>query len=261
MYIRPVFIILGTMMAVGAVAWGIRKLVPLEYLRHHHEVAFPIFLQIGVIYAVVLAFLFSLEWDNFKSARQEADAEAVSLIILMHLVEGYPAPVRQVIDQKIMAYTKAIIQFEWPKMLKKQEDTKAEIVLNTLWQSFLAFTPGTQQENSLQQQSLSLLQKLTEYRQMRIFMATAVVPVRLWEVLIGLGGLVVSVSFLFGMRYIWSQTILIASLAGMIAVLITFILIMSAPLSGHFQLPPQAFQEALIKMQIFTQIDRNQLRQ
>jgi hypothetical protein len=249
MHLSPSAIITAIVLFVGALAWGIRKVVPLEYLRHHHEVAFPIFLQIGVIYAVLLAFLFSLEWDTYKSARAEVEQEAITLITLMRLAQNYPTPLRTKIEHQIVDYTQAIINYDWPKMAKKNEDTRAGENLGSLWQTYMNISPTTAKENILFQTSLTHLQKLTEFRQKRMFISTEKGQTRVWMILIGMGGVIVSISFMFGMRYIWAQTCLIATLAGMITTIIVLILIMSTPFSGRFQVPSSALQEILVKMQ------------
>src|SRR3954454_14841380 len=59
----------------------VRRSVKLSTLEEHHEVAGFILAVVGVVYAVLLAFVAVSTWEQFESARSATDREAA-------LVEG-----------------------------------------------------------------------------------------------------------------------------------------------------------------------------
>jgi len=56
----------------------IRRFVQLDKLRTNNEVAGFKFATVGVIYAVLLAFMVVLQWETYSGASDNASAEAIS---------------------------------------------------------------------------------------------------------------------------------------------------------------------------------------
>ena len=59
-YPQVAIVVLGAGVLGAAAAWLTRRCVHIDVLRRHHEVGSAVFLQIGVMFAVLLAFVFSL---------------------------------------------------------------------------------------------------------------------------------------------------------------------------------------------------------
>lgn len=254
---RPLVIILGIMCFVYIIVIIIRKCVPLRFLKSHHEVAFPIFLQIGVIYAVFLAFVFSLEWGEYVGARENVQKEAGCLLILMHFAQAFPAPYNRIIENDLINYTHYIIQVDWNDMRYKRARLNTWGRLSHLQTIYLDFNPKTKQENYFYLESLRNLEKLREYRQMRIFKVQEIQPTELWITLILLGSCIVLISLLFGMRYLWTQAILVSALAGIIATLIIVTLALSTPFSGRYSLKPIEFENISSKFFQMEEINKD----
>src|ERR1700746_4180724 len=71
----------------------VRVLVPLERLKRNHEVAGFTFGVIGAFYGLLLAFVIVAAWERFDRAEAEVHDEAVSLMSLYRLSQGFPLPV------------------------------------------------------------------------------------------------------------------------------------------------------------------------
>ncbi len=207
----------------GAVVALIRKMVALHLLTSHHEVAFPIFLQIGVIYAVLLAFIFSMVLNKINDAYLEAKEETTNLLTLAQLAPAFPAATRQMIDETLIQYIQSVITLEWPKMAKHQEDANVSEMLNSLEKIYLNLDPKSLKEQAIYTNSLSHLAKLRENRRMRIFTATEPKLVDPLRLLILLGFIVVFISYFFGMRHLWTQMILTGALIFTITAILTVI--------------------------------------
>ncbi len=250
----PVVAVALTAAILGAVLVAIiRKWVAVHLLTSHHEVAFPIFLQIGVIYAVILAFTFSMVLNELGESYKEAKIETTNLLTLAQLAPGLGEQNRQKIDATLIAYTQMIITGEWPKMVKHQEDPEVSVVLGALQKIYLFMDLQTPAEQAIYANSLVHLAQLRENRRMRIFAAT---EPRLDNPLILLGTLgfiVIGISYFFGMERVWAQMILTASLIFTIVSILMVIYMLSNPFSGKFSISSRIFSNTLIRLE---QIDK-----
>src|SRR3954451_24375505 len=121
--------------AIGLAVGGlllVRRSVALSTLEGHNDVAGFIIAVIGVLYAVLLAFVVVISWQNFDEAHQTASSEA-------QLVDGLyrdaPAFQPQTADmrQKLDSYARSVVTQEWPAMAKhQQEDRRTDAALDAL---------------------------------------------------------------------------------------------------------------------------------
>ena len=65
-YIEALFIVLLTAIASAIAALFVRGALDLDVRRQRHEVGSPIYLQIGVVFAVLLAFVFNEVWGEYN---------------------------------------------------------------------------------------------------------------------------------------------------------------------------------------------------
>ncbi len=250
-----IVIITSSMVIAAAICFVIRKIFSFRILQAHHEVAFPIFLQIGVIYAMLLSMTFSLVWDGFKDTQQDLELEASSLITLMHLAQGLPNPTRQQIQVGISRYAYSIVTREWETMKSQHEDLQTWQLLNDVEKIYLNFQPKNVTENDIYMESLKRLADARTYRRIRIFQVTGPRPIGLWVMLGIMGVVVIGISYLFGMEYLWPQVALTAALTGIIALIVLVIVVMGRPYSGAIPImKPKPFEDAIQK---FTLIEKS----
>lgn len=67
-YLVAVAIVVASALLGAGAPLLVRRRVSLEALRSHHEVGSYVFLQMGVVFAVLLAFVFSEVWIEHNSA-------------------------------------------------------------------------------------------------------------------------------------------------------------------------------------------------
>ena len=246
----PIFTVALLVAFAGAILLAVvRKWVALHLLTSHHEVAFPIFLQIGVIYAVLLAFIFSMVLTQLADAYIDAKVETTNVLTLAQLAPGFPNDVRQMIDETLIQYTKAVINQEWPKMAQRQEEPQVSQILGSLQKIYLNFSPQTRRDEVIYANSLEHLALLRANRRMRIFTATEPKLENPLILLTMLGFIVVSISYFFGMHRLWAQMILTGSLIFTITSILMIIYMLSNPYAGKFGIKPLVFQNSLIRLQ------------
>lgn len=240
---------LGCAIIGGALVAIVRKWVALHLLTSHHEVAFPMFLQLGVIYAVLLAFIFSLVLGEMAEAYHEVKEESISILTLAQLAPGFAPADRQAIDEALITYTNIIIHDEWPKMAKGKEDMQASKTLSNLQNIYLKMNLKSTREEAIYAESLTHLIALRENRRMRIFTATEPMLKFPWVFLCFLGLIVISISYLFGMKHLWTQMILTGAFIFTISSILVMTLILSRPFAGKFALSPRVFEMTLVRLQ------------
>jgi hypothetical protein len=245
----PIFTVaMGTAIAGGLLLAMIRKWVAVHLLTSHHEVAFPIFLQIGVIYAVMLAFIFSMVLNDINDAYTEVKIETTNILTLAQLAPGFPDEVRQMIDEGLLNYTKTVIEREWPKMAKHQEEHQVSVILDALQKIYLNFNPKTIREQVIYESSLEHLAKLHENRRLRIFTASQPRLENPIILLTMLGLIVISISYFFGMHRLWAQMILTGALIFTITSILMVIFTLSNPFAGKFGISTEVFENALVRL-------------
>jgi hypothetical protein len=114
--------LLGTLMVVGiplvavAVQAAVRRLAPGIVAGEHNDVAGFLIAVVGVIYAVTLAFIVIVTWEQFRDARTNVDREAGALRSLYRDSRSLPEPARSRIGDLVVRYGREVADQEWHAM-------------------------------------------------------------------------------------------------------------------------------------------------
>ena len=125
-------LVLGAAALGGGLAWLVRTRVRLEALRRHHEIGGAVFLQLGVVFAVLLAFVFSETWTDYNTAANSINQECGSLHGMAMLASVLPAPARASVQQAADAYIRAVVEDEWPLMQQRKRSPLATMLFEQL---------------------------------------------------------------------------------------------------------------------------------
>src|ERR1700684_3213732 len=90
--------------------------VEIDLRRRHHDVGSVVFLQLGVVFAVLLAFVFSEAWTEYNEAAQAIDLEVSGMHGVAMLAATLPAPAASVILSAERDYLRSVVAQEWPTM-------------------------------------------------------------------------------------------------------------------------------------------------
>jgi hypothetical protein len=72
-------LVLGTGLVAAFTCALLHRIVHHDRFRRYHEVGYAVFLQLGVIFAVLLAFVFNGVWSDYNTASRAIDSECASL--------------------------------------------------------------------------------------------------------------------------------------------------------------------------------------
>jgi uncharacterized protein YbaA (DUF1428 family) len=124
-YATALFVILLTAIASIVAANFTRYILGLNIREEHHEVGNPIYLQIGVVFAVLLAFVFNEVWGEYNAAAQAINGECGALHGAALLAHDLPDGQGQGVEQAILDYSKVVINVEWATMERRQASPEA----------------------------------------------------------------------------------------------------------------------------------------
>jgi hypothetical protein len=228
--------------------WMVRRSVELSALQDHHDVAGFFIGVLGVIYAVLLAFVVIVVWEAFEDAKAVVDAEANYLTDVFWLAGGLPDGDRERVQDAARNYARAVIDDEWERMSDGEESPAAHAALDGLRGIYVDMQPAPGSEERIYQESLRRMSDLSDSRSSRLHDSTTGVPHIMWVVLI-LGGVITVVfTYFFGAKSLAAQSLMTAGLTAMIVLVLYLIAVIDHPFRGGLSVDPDPFESALVEM-------------
>jgi hypothetical protein len=146
----------------------VRRLIGVDILERHNEVAGFIYAAIGVVYAVLLGLAAITVWERYDRAQASVEQEANDLADLYRDAETFPSDVRTQLKDQIREYVRLTVQKEWPAMAVGKSSPEVWDAYVQLWRTYYQFSPGTDQEKTWYSQSLTKLNDMGDQRRMRL---------------------------------------------------------------------------------------------
>ncbi|MFH1199127.1 MAG: DUF4239 domain-containing protein [Candidatus Omnitrophota bacterium] len=241
-------IIIAVVLSVGGTLLA-HRFIPLRKLKVHNDIAGPIFGTLGVIYAVLLAFMVVVIWQKFDRANTNVEMEVNCLVNLYADAEPLEQAFKQNVRSSIINYTKTIIN-EWDILAKgdhSPEGHKAILKLVTLYSSY---SPKTETEKIFFQEAVGKLNDLLDLRILRFLDARTGIHPLLWFVLIFAGVITIAFTIFFGSESLSAKILMSVLLAVVIALVLFIILEFSFPFTGSARISCEPFQKLIMYLGI-----------
>jgi sterol desaturase/sphingolipid hydroxylase (fatty acid hydroxylase superfamily) len=223
----------------------VRKKVSHAILEKNNDVAGFIYAVVGVIYAVLLAFVVIVVWELYREADTKVQEEVRFMSSLFRDARIFGEPHRSAIQDEIVNYTNIVINEEWPLMNKGKSSEKALDSLHRVFDLYTKIQPRNDYEKIWYQETIQKLNNFSDARNQRILAGKAAVPGFMWIVLIVGGIITVGFSFLFSTINTWAQMLMVGSLSGIITLVLLMIIAIDRPFQGIIAVQPEAFIEQL----------------
>jgi hypothetical protein len=239
-------IIIGMSLLLGA--GGIlvlRYVIPPQRLHKNHEIGGLIFLQVGVIYAVLIGFVVVATWDDFQQAAEQTEREAAALGDVARIAGEFASPDAANVRTAVEAYLHAVVEDEWAAMDKGTRSERAIAASRQLWNSCLLIKPRDARESALYGKLLDRITESRDLRSLRLIEADDSIPGYMWFTLIVGAFVIVNLSFFFGMENAWAHMALTTMLSGMLAIVLSLALLLEHPYSGDVRVQSSAFSTTL----------------
>jgi Protein of unknown function (DUF4239) len=200
-HIPPLVLSLAIVALTVALAVGglvlVRRSVELGTLEAHHDVAGFILAVVGVVYAVLLAFLVVVVWQQYEDSRATANEEAVVVGTLYRdaLALGPTGPPARL---ALAAYARSVIDSEWPEMAAHQRESReTDRALDRVWHAFRVEHPPARHLAPFHAEAIQRLHEVSQLRRTRVFDSQSAMPPPLWGVLIAGGLITVGFTYFF----------------------------------------------------------------
>jgi hypothetical protein len=249
MTFADIVIFLGALAVSGVSVYLVQKYWPHEHRKEHNDVTGAVFAGVGQMFAVLLAFVVIVMWENLNSARDETSNEANQLATVYWLSRSLPLPRGAAIETLTLSYAHTVIDKEWPLMVTHDKSSiDATHLVYRIRDAVFGFVPRTAQQQVLYQEAVSSVDAFAAARRGRLNELDGSIPQLLWAVLI-IGALInFGLCLIFGLRNRKTHIWLVAALATSFVISLLLIWYMEYPFAGPMRIGPEAFQVFLSRL-------------
>jgi hypothetical protein len=182
-YLTAALIVVVSAAAAALASYLVGRFVSLEARLNHYAVGSQVFLQLGVMFAVLLAFVFSEVWAEYNTADQAINGECGALHGAAMLANALPNAAGRPVNRAIIVYANAVVQKEWPLMAQRQRSPEAAQDFRVAFDLAGRLHSTQPSDVAIQSQMLSLLSQAHGYRETRTFQVRRSLPMAMWVVL------------------------------------------------------------------------------
>ena len=238
-------VVLSGSAAIG-LSYLVHRLVHIDTRRRHQEVGTAVFLQLGVLFAVLLAFVFSEAYSEYGEAQRAIDLECSALHAAAMIESTLPMPEARALLGLEADYLRDVIQSDWREMRDHHRGSrKAVLTLTALMQTVARLQVADAAAEPVKCQLLELLSTAHAEREVRLYQARNGLPTILWIVLIGFSlVLMIFVAFSSIERYVW-LTIFVTTFAICVSAILALVGMLNFPFQGALALTPVDFADRL----------------
>jgi len=245
-------IVTGLVMAVSVLCLVIvRKVYGHALMAKHNDVAGFIYAVIGVIYAVLLAFVVIVEWEMFRNADSRVQEEVQCMASVLRGMQVFDEPQKSLVPKEIVNNTNIVINEEWALMAKERVSENAVKSAMRIYTMVTQIKPANEHQKIWYQEIISRLNNFYNARNHRIQSAKEGIPDFMWSVMVVGAVITIGFSFLFGMENLWAQSFMVASLAGIITLVLLLIVALDHPYDGVIMVTPDAFVDQLARFKAY----------
>jgi hypothetical protein len=245
--------------ALFAVAgvWVSRKVQHGRVQEGHNDVLVPIFLNAGVLFAVLLGFMVVAVWESYDAAKDNVAMEAAALVPLYRSTLALPKDAGDKMREISREYVHQVIEDEWPTQSSSgQPSSKARKEIGNLFRAFGDGTINQEIKKDYPFICTVLMQSINEVtgdRNKRNIQANEGVPTVMWFAIMGGALVIVTMSCMIYMERPLPHMIMAATMASLIGLLLFSCLILSHPFKGPVAISPESFEKTLA---VFDDVDR-----
>lgn len=212
----------------------------------HDDVASFFIAIVGVIYAVLLAFVVIVSWEQFRHAGDLVGQEAGALSSLYRESVAFPPEARERLQEHARYYAATVVTHEWPAMSRGEPgDPAVARALDRIAEDLAALpadTPVRQEYIAVEAERFS---EVVPYRSQRLGLVDEGLPGVLWIALV-FGALVtLGFAMIFGLQSTALHVTMTGSLAAVIGVLLFVAIAIDRPVAGDVAVRPVPLERVL----------------
>ncbi len=187
----------GSLIATLLLLLIFHRLLPVDLRSAHNDVAGFTIAIVGVIYAVLLAFIAVSAWESHGKAQEVVQVEANMVGNLYVDSIGLPPEIRFPTWRALRDYTKTVIEVEWPSQHQGRVNVAGWPSLISLNSILASFKPSDGSTIALKSELMRTADDLFQARRDRLEAATSGIPMVMWVITLSGGALTIIFSFFF----------------------------------------------------------------
>jgi len=223
---------------------AVRRCVPVGALRSSSDAVGNYLQTLGSIYAVLLAFVVFVVWQQFNDARTNIDREANELFDLARTVNGLPTELSRPFLELVDAYVRTVLNDEWPAMAERRRGplARGNTLLDSMWDLLVAYEPRSECHKSLYDNALSRYNDLSDSRTNRVVSSRLRIPLALRLLLYVGAAVTVGSLWLFAVDSFAIHALMTGALAGSVSHILYVISDLDDCFRGNWQVPRFQFE-------------------
>ena len=236
-YLSAILIVVASVVVSALGSFIVSRAVSLERRRGQHAVGSQVFLQLGVMFAVLLAFVFSEVWSEYNTAAMAINGECGALHGASILANALPNGEGRPVNRAIATYAKAVVEKEWPQMAATRERSlEAMQDLRTALDVAGRINLSRPSDVALQSQIIALLSTAHGFRETRIFEIDKGVPIAMWTVLVLLSLFLIGFITFAGVEDAGLHVLFAGAFAGCTVMVLVLVQLLDFPFEGGLHL-------------------------
>jgi hypothetical protein len=200
---------------------------------------------IGVFYGITVGLIAVAVWNTYSQAGDLVSREAAAIGAIYRDAGGYPSPLREELRSHIRDYTVFVIDKAWPAQKSGHIPEGGGDIVDSLQSALFSFEPKTQGQAALHSEALRAYNSLLEYRRLRVDAVESGLSDVMWAV-IWVGAVIsIGVAYFFRIDDPKLHALLVALMAGFLAVVIFMIVINDKPFYGSVSVSADPYKLVL----------------
>src|SRR5215469_1794958 len=217
------------------------RLVHVEVRKAHNDLAGFTLAVVGVLYAVLLAFIAIATWEAFSKASEIVENESDYAGGIYFDTQGLPQAKGQPIRDAIARYVSVVINEEWPIQRAGKTPDQGWKPLRDLNTAIATIQPGNLGEAMIQAELLKSWNQLYLTRSSRLSAVPGHVPGAVWWVVVLGAAITTGYTYLFGYQNFAMHMVMTGTLAATLALVVVLIIDLDRPFRGEISVTPEPF--------------------
>jgi uncharacterized protein YacL len=217
------------------------RLVHVSVRRAHNDLAGFTFAIVGVLYAVLLAFIAIATWESFSRASDIVENESDYAGGMYLDTAGLPDAKGQEIRSALEKYVSVVVDVEWPIQRTGVTPDQGWKPLRDLATAIATINPQTQGEAVIEAELLKTWNELYDARSARLSAVQGHIPGVIWAIVFFGAAITTGYTYLFGFENFGMHLAMTAILAATLGLIIVMIIALDWPFRGEISVSPAPF--------------------
>jgi hypothetical protein len=217
------------------------RLVHVNVRRAHNDLAGFTIAVIGVLYAVLLAFIAIATWETFSKASDLVEAESDYAGGIYLDTKGLPDAKGKPIRDATARYVSVVINEEWPDQRAGKIPEQGWRPLREIDSAIGMIKPENLGEAVIEAELFRAWNELYQTRSSRISAVQGHVPSVVWWIIFVGAAITTGYTYFFGYQNFAMHIAMTATLAATLALVVVLILALDWPFRGEISVTPEPF--------------------